>query len=1161
MTGDLQRTARAFAEVLPAGAVSAAEADRLAASVDLWPRHLLRMQAGEASAMPLAVLWPESVADLQQVVLVARREGVPLVAYGAGSSVVGGATPDARQVVVDFKRMARLVEIDAEGRFATAEVGIMGELFERQLSRRGFTQGHFPSSIYCSTLGGWIAARSAGQMSSRYGKIEDQLVGGKVVLGDGSLLVQSPTPIRDPLFDTVIGAEGTLGLWAEATVRIHPLPAHRAWRGFTFPDVERAVAASRDWLEAGLTLSVVRVYDPLDTFLHHLAHAEQAPHDRGPSRLAALGARFPRLTSWLGEKLSGGCRCIVGLQGTSRVVDLQLGDLLSIAERHSAKDLGPGPGEAWYARRYAVSYGQSRAFRAGVLPDTMEVACPWDRILPTYWAVRRAAHDSGAQVMAHFSHVYLEGGSIYFTYVLPMSLGTQGYDALWKNTLRAALKAGANVSHHHGTGRLKAGALAETMGGGGVLLERLRGKIDPDRILNPALLAGPTPAAMAEERRVKWRALTAPGVVRAHPDDRLGEIEGRLSEEGRTLGPVAALRPGTTVLEAARERSLLHTNSQLHVIEPLVSGVDALVGGRAHWFVPAPRAAMGPDLTSELLGSEVDGIWLRTSPILPLRVRLEGQSDWALRAVRCAARDEACHEARFALVGRGNDCTVEIWLPGGERGEETRRILGERFGRAALPGGTQEYDALQPIEGALLLVGGSWRRISTFVRSAADAGLGYVLPWVDAVGAAGYVFSCSGPLDDEALGRIAAHALELEVTGGVAQALAAPRAPVPDRMPRLDTPGGAVHANLELAGYDGALDNCTYCPKLCRFACPVAVADGSESLTPRQLMLSVGLHRRGLRQLSADVASRIWACADCRGCRSFCDHGNDVAAALIDARAALWTAGVAPPSVRAALAVFARDGRLPDVEPPDALVGQLGAAGRGARTVLFLGCQMPRDDLLPSRAALALTERRFGAVRLLDADVTCCGHPLWRWGDREQFAAHALRVASHAAGADRIVTADAGCAFALGSLYRDAGIDLPPVFTLSSLLEEEHWRLESTERWALHDDCYATRWLGGPSMRGSLALAAADLAKGSVLEGESGCCGGMLIGAYDSRLAERVAKAAVHDLLGGGATRILTNSQSCRRRLLAAGAPVDDLVTLWFGDTQHHCTTPERKGN
>jgi alkyldihydroxyacetonephosphate synthase len=1143
VSSSTDRALRAIAGVVGPRQVSLEPADRLAVSVDLWPRHLIRLALGESVTLPTAVVWPETIDELRDLVLTAQEERLTLVPYGAGSGVVGGTTPEAAQVVVDLKRMNRLLAIDETARTATAEAGIMGELLERQLGRRGFTQGHFPSSIYCSTLGGWIAAKSAGQMSSRYGKIEDQLLGGVAVFGDGRVLRQSASPVLDPIFRELIGAEGTLGIWAEATVRIHPVPAARVWRGFIFPSLTRAMVCVQAWLAAGLSPCVVRIYDPLDTLLHRQTHAPQASQDRGPSRLAWLGATFPRLASTVGDAVSGGCQCIIGVQGDAHECREQMRLVMDLANGFAAKDLGAEAGEAWYARRYAVSYGQSRAYRAGVVVDTMEVACAWSDIVRVYHAVRDAGLKVGAQVIAHFSHVYLEGGSIYFTYALPIAKGVAGYDRLWRECLGAALDAGANVSHHHGTGRLKAAALRRAVGGADELWATQRHRLDPLGTLNPTLFVkGPV-----REARQPPDRYPGPGLATAVPSLEVDEIEQSLVARGRSLGPAAELFGEQRLLDLARQGFLWRFNPQLRLIEPIVVGVDAEIHGRAHRYIPGPRSAMGPDLARALLSEQVERLWLKTEAVAHRQLQGRGELAVAVDVSRRILADETAGAGPLTLEAGPDGVSVTMRLvrtPRANAAAERAAVLAADL----LPLVTTTARLNAPPANALF-VAGAWKPLTTLLGAALDAGLLFVLPWTDAVGAVGFVFG-RPELADQDRQRFVRLADELGVSGR-ARVEAAPSAPARQRPVEMPTPASAIRVALALTEHAAALDNCTYCPKLCRFACPVATAGGSETLTPRQLMLTANLVRTGRAPLDAQTLAPLWACVDCRGCRSFCDHGNDVATVLMQARAELFFAGAAPSRVRGYLRALRENGRPPDRPATDDVAGAVDRGAETATTWLFYGCQGSAQTPGPANAALNLVRGTLEAPRVLRPELGCCGLPLWRWGDRRGFAAHARRFAAQLKGATRLVVDDPGCAWALRVLYPTVGVAVPEVITTTALLAGARLgRLKRAEAWAPHDDEHAVRWLGEPSIRELMQRSGVGLGPGSVVEGQAGSCGGMLLETYDAALAERVARACVDDLLGGGAMRVLTSSPTSRRRLEGRGVAVDDLASLWYDRRQ-----------
>ena len=237
---------------------------------DFWPKLQIWKMGGDIERYPPdCVVWPESEAAIAAVVRFCVDHKVPVVPYGAGSGVCGGTLPLHGGVVVDVKRVGEpAFSIDRESLTVTAPAGLNGQHLEDRLETAGFTLGHFPSSIMCSTVGGWLAARSAGQFSSRYGKIEDMVVSLRVVLPDGSLLDTADRAPGEPDWNQLlIGSEGTLGVITAATLRIHPAPASRSLRGFRFLHLNDALRAMRLVMQAGLRPMVLRLYDPFDSMM------------------------------------------------------------------------------------------------------------------------------------------------------------------------------------------------------------------------------------------------------------------------------------------------------------------------------------------------------------------------------------------------------------------------------------------------------------------------------------------------------------------------------------------------------------------------------------------------------------------------------------------------------------------------------------------------------------------------------------------------------------------------------------------------------------------------------------------------------------------------------------------------------------------------------
>lgn len=547
---DPERLAGELAKIVGEQRVSLRSTDLDTYARDMWPRLLLSVRAGTPLPhRPYAVVWPETVREVASVVKLARSLGVPIIPYGGGSGVCGGVVPVHGGITVDLKRMDRILGVDRDRRLCNVEAGMNGERFERELERRGFTFGNFPSSIYVSTVGGWVATRAAGQLSTKYGKVEDRVIGVTLITGTGEVVETDALARaqRGPNWSQLVtGSEGTLGVITSVRLRLSPAPELKVYRGYEFDSVPAGVEAIRRVLQRGLRPAVVRLYDDLDTLMHVFGNSDAGvpavdPHTHAPaptpgggalprvprrraddeqggavaravSMLTSRGAKrrlgrtlrqeamtaalsHPRVVGGLlgtvAERFTGkGCRLIVGLEGARIRTEVEARLVFGELERAGGRDQGEEPGRHWLEHRYDVSYKMSPTFRSGAFVDTMEVASTWERLLDMYDAVREAI-GRYALVMAHFSHAYSEGCSIYFTfagYGEDQREAERIYDAIWRDGLTATTRVGGTISHHHGVGMLKAAYMAGEHREAMSLLRALKATLDPDDILNPGKL-------------------------------------------------------------------------------------------------------------------------------------------------------------------------------------------------------------------------------------------------------------------------------------------------------------------------------------------------------------------------------------------------------------------------------------------------------------------------------------------------------------------------------------------------------------------------------------------------------------------------------------------------------------------------------------------------
>ena len=631
--------AAAAERALPAIPKSATPVDQIAYARDLWPRHHIAVRDGRvAEHRPGLVVWPSTTDEVASVVRFCAAEGVPLVPYGAGSGVCGGVLPDPRTVILDLKRMARWRALDRGAPSLDVEAGALGIRLEEDLQAAGFTLGHFPSSILCSTVGGWIAARSAGQCSGRYGKIEDMVAAIECVTGTGEVVTFRRRATGPDLCPIVIGSEGVLAVVTSATLRLHPAPASRAFGSLSFPTLEAGWEAMRAMFQAGLRPSVARLYDPFDSFMARRGAARAAhkdpsakPAERrkkapGAGALALRGIlRVPRalndLVDLVGSRAFGGAMLVLVFEGPAGEVNEDLAHAIALGRGYGGKPLGEGPARHWMEHRYSVSYRQAPMFMSGAFVDTMEVAAPWSRLGELYDNVR-AALGRHVFVMAHLSHAYPDGCSIYFTFAgggKDAAAQEAAYDAAWRSALDAALASGGTISHHHGVGRSKAPALGAELGLGADVVHALRRAFDPAGVLNPGNLlpregSAPRPAIAVPSGIELDRASM---LVHAPGGARLGDVQARLAAEGLAL--CSALPAEQTVAEWVAAGLPGAPDAWLDPVDHVVAGFTARLASGAPIAVrPSPRRAVGPDLFALFHGAGdragvVTSAWLRVA--------------------------------------------------------------------------------------------------------------------------------------------------------------------------------------------------------------------------------------------------------------------------------------------------------------------------------------------------------------------------------------------------------------------------------------------------------------------------------------------------------------------------------------------------------------------
>src|SRR5689334_8856517 len=467
--GALADAEAALSSALGEDAVTTAPAELDAYTADTYWPALHAKAAGTPLARPDVVVRPRTEEDVATAIAIAHDLRVPVVPWGGGSGTQGGALATSGGIVVDLRSLAEVIEVDETSMTVTVQAGKNGRELEAQLNTRGLMLPHYPASVEWATVGGYIAARGSGVLSTRYGKIEDLVLSLRVATPAGGLMETIGVPrhaMGPELTQLFVGSEGTLGVITRATLQVVPLPAERRFAAVSFPSVAAGVGAIRRVLQVGHRPSVVRMYD------------EEA------TRLTFAPV--------VGEDLSG-VYTVLAFEGEEEAAELEERRTLAIAAEAGAQVLDPALGQRWWDRRYDF-YHPPHQPELPAIWGTLDVVATYARIQTVYdalhTAVREPYRDTGLQLRMHFSHWYSWGTMIYGRFVVPDG-GPDAlalHDRIWEDGMNAALAAGAIINDHHGVG-IKLGPYMRRQHGAALdSIRRIKTALDPHDVMNPGKL-------------------------------------------------------------------------------------------------------------------------------------------------------------------------------------------------------------------------------------------------------------------------------------------------------------------------------------------------------------------------------------------------------------------------------------------------------------------------------------------------------------------------------------------------------------------------------------------------------------------------------------------------------------------------------------------------
>jgi alkyldihydroxyacetonephosphate synthase len=432
---------------------------------DWWAGSMISETDGRPATPDAVIVKVSTTEQVQAVMRISEAHSLPVTVSAGRSNVTGAALPVQGGIVLDVCGLDRFLDFDPVSQVVEVEAGVFGDIFEQTIqSEYGMTLGHWPSSFALSTVGGWVACRGAGQLSTRYGKIEDMVHGLDFVRADGELVsVGKGTRASEgpDLLQLLIGSEGTLGIITRVRLKLHRLPDYGRARAYGFATFAEGLEACRQILQLGATPAVLRLYDELESRIQF--DVEDANvllvADEGTPELVDAGfAISDRVCAVAGTELDGA----------------------AIFER-------------WLDTRYLTGKSAEGFTRGpGFVSDTLEMSGRW-RDLPAIHEELLAAIAAVPGTLAgsvHESHAYVDGACLYFSLRADVAVDRRGdwYRAVLGAANEVLLRHGAILSHHHGIGIVRAPYLAESLGAGFELLRSVKRALDPKNLLNPGKL-------------------------------------------------------------------------------------------------------------------------------------------------------------------------------------------------------------------------------------------------------------------------------------------------------------------------------------------------------------------------------------------------------------------------------------------------------------------------------------------------------------------------------------------------------------------------------------------------------------------------------------------------------------------------------------------------
>lgn len=445
--------------------VSTNMGDKLAYATDYFWVPRMIIDRGGRPALPDCIVRPASAEEVSKVLKIANYYKIPVQTWGGGSGSQGGALPMAGGILLDVKRMDKLIDINTESGYITCETGMIFQTLEWYANERGYSVMHLPSCLTCCTVGGALAHNGIGILSTKYGKIDDQVLSVEVVLPNGDIINTLPVPKHSSgpnLLNLFVGSEGCLGIMTKARFKITKLPEVRRHHAFLFNDMSTGYNACREIVQT-VKPSIMRLFDEAET----VSIIKQV-----------IG--FEKKGSFLN----------LTVEGKEKIVAAEEEYIMEIAEKYGAQYLGSEYGEKWFDNRITFFY-PGITLNNPKMFGTLDTTATYDNIQNVYWAMKKAIEAyPGVKFISHSSHWYEWGCMNYSRFIIEnppedTEEAIRLHNSIWNDGIRAAIANGGVINDHHGVGLKLSRLMKENYGPAMQVLEGLKKELDPNGIMNP----------------------------------------------------------------------------------------------------------------------------------------------------------------------------------------------------------------------------------------------------------------------------------------------------------------------------------------------------------------------------------------------------------------------------------------------------------------------------------------------------------------------------------------------------------------------------------------------------------------------------------------------------------------------------------------------------